>query len=101
MTNEGYKDRRTGQEGSNELYLTRLDRLLFPYIFDVRQGIKWLRKREEANGLNVIQLTQRKWLNSVEAAITNGNTLIIENIAEEIDPTLDPVLARAIYKKGR
>lgn len=49
----------------------------------------------------MIQLTQRKWLNSVEAAITNGNTLIIENIAEEIDPTLDPVLARAIYKKGR
>lgn len=31
----------------------------------------------------------------------NGQTLIIENIGEEIDPTLDPVLARAIYKKGR
>lgn len=66
-----------------------------------RQGIKWLRKREEDNGLSVIQLTQKKWLRDVETAITNGQTLIIENIAEEIDPTLDPVLARAIYKKGR
>lgn len=65
------------------------------------QGIKWLRKREEDNGLSVIQLTQKKWLRDVETAITNGQTLIIENIAEDIDPTLDPVLARAIYKKGR
>lgn len=65
------------------------------------QGIKWLRKREEDNGLSVVQLTQKKWLRNVEQAIVNGNTLIIENIGEEIDPTLDPVLARAIYKKGR
>ena len=65
------------------------------------QGIKWLRKREEDNGLSVIQLTQKKWLRDVETAITNGQTLIIENNAEDIDPTLDPVLARAIYKKGR
>ena len=49
----------------------------------------------------MIQLTQRNWLKSVEAAITNGQTLIIENIGEEIDATLEPVLARAIYKKGR
>lgn len=65
------------------------------------QGIKWLRKREEDNGLSVIQLSQKKWLYNVEQAIVNGNTLIIENIGEEIDSTLDPVLARAIYKKGR
>lgn len=51
--------------------------------------------------MSVIQLTQKKWLRDVETAITNGQTLIIENIAEDIDPTLDPVLARAIYKKGR
>lgn len=67
----------------------------------IQQGIKWLRKREEDNGLAVIQLSQKKWLRDVETAITNGQTLIIENIGEEIDPTLDPVLARAIYKKGR
>lgn len=65
------------------------------------QGIKWLRKREEDNGLSVIQLSQKRWLRDVETAIMNGQTLIIENIGEEIDPTLDPVLARAIYKKGR
>ena len=60
-----------------------------------------MRKREEDNGLVVIQLSQKKWLRDVETAITGGQTLIIENIGEDIDPTLDPVLARAIYKKGR
>lgn len=72
-----------------------------PCVLFCSQGIKWLRKREEDNGLLVIQLTQKKWLRDVETAITSGQTLIIENIGEEIDPTLDPVLARAIYKKGR
>jgi dynein heavy chain len=51
--------------------------------------------------LNVIQLTQRNWLKTVESAITNGLPLIIENLGEDIDPTLEPVLSRAIYKKGR
>jgi dynein heavy chain, axonemal len=75
----------------------------WPLIIDPQtQGIKWLRRREEAaGGLTVIQLTQKNWLRAVEAAITNGQTLIIENIGEEIDATLEPVLARAIYKKGR
>jgi dynein heavy chain len=74
----------------------------WPLIIDPQtQGIKWLRKREEDNGLVVIQLTQRNWLRAVEGAITNGQTLIIENIGEEIDATLEPVLSRAIYKKGR
>jgi len=27
-------------------------------------------------------------------------TIIIENVGEELDATLDPVLARAVYKKG-
>eukprot|EP00611_Tribonema_gayanum_P021674 TRINITY_DN4214_c0_g1_i1.p1 TRINITY_DN4214_c0_g1~~TRINITY_DN4214_c0_g1_i1.p1 ORF type:complete len:1693 (-),score=702.71 TRINITY_DN4214_c0_g1_i1:70-5124(-) len=76
----------------------------WPLIIDPQaQGIKWLRRREEkaGAGLAVVQLTQRNWLRAVESAITNGSTLIIENIGEDIDATLEPVLARAIYKKGR
>ena len=30
-----------------------------------------------------------------------GDVVIIENVGETLDPTLDPVLARAVYKKGR
>ncbi|CAB1116950.1 unnamed protein product [Ectocarpus sp. CCAP 1310/34] len=98
MTSEGLPADRISLE--NGSVITNCKR--WPLIIDPQQqGIKWLRKREEDNGLSVIQLSQKKWLRDVETAIMNGQTLIIENIGEEIDPTLDPVLARAIYKKGR
>jgi hypothetical protein len=37
----------------------------------------------------------------VTNAIQQGHSVIIENVTEDIDATLDPVLARAVYKKGR
>jgi dynein heavy chain len=74
----------------------------WPLIVDPQlQGIKWIRNREAANNLTVFQLSTKNWMRKLEGAITNGHTVIIENIQEEIDATLDPVLARAIYKKGR
>jgi dynein heavy chain len=74
----------------------------WPLLIDPQiQGIKWLRSKEEANGLQVFQLNQKGWQRKVEQAIQNGQVIIIENIGEDIDATLDPVLSRAIYKKGR
>ena len=73
----------------------------WPLMIDPQvQGIKWLRKKEEGN-VDVIQMTQKNWLKIVESAITNGRCVIIENLGSDIDATLDPVLSRAIYKKGR
>ena len=74
----------------------------WPLLIDPQtQGIKWLKQKEEANGLQVIQLNQKGWQRKIEQAVTNGHTVIIENIGEDIDATLDPVLSRAVYKKGR
>jgi len=74
----------------------------WPLLIDPQtQGIKWLRKKEEANGLQVFQLNQKGWQRKVEQAIANGTSIIIENLGEDIDATMDPVLSRAIYKKGR
>jgi dynein heavy chain len=74
----------------------------WPLLIDPQtQGIKWLRNKEEANGLQVFQLNQKGWQRKVEQAITNGRVIIVENLGEDIDATMDPVLSRAIYKKGR
>ena len=74
----------------------------WPLLIDPQtQGIKWLRQKEEPNGLQVFQLNQKGWQRKVEQAITNGQVIIIENLSEDIDATMDPVLSRAIYKKGR
>jgi len=40
-------------------------------------------------------------LKKVEAAVTNGNVLMIEAIGEEIDAILDPLLGRQFVKKGK
>ena len=37
----------------------------------------------------------------VERAVTNGQVLLIENIDETIDAVLDPLLGRALIKKGK
>jgi dynein heavy chain len=66
-----------------------------------QQGIKWLKQKEAGNGLAMIQLSQKNWNKKIERALQNGETIIIENLGEEIDATLEPVLARAVYKKGR
>jgi len=98
MISEGLPNDRVSIE--NGSIITNCKR--WPLIIDPQmQGIKWIRKKEEANNLTVFQLTQKNWLRKVENALTNGYTVLIENIAEDIDATLDPVLSRAIYKKGR
>jgi len=74
----------------------------WPLLIDPQtQGIKWLRQKEEANGLQVFQLNQKGWQRKVDQAIQNGRCIIIENLGEDIDATMDPVLSRAVYKKGR
>ena len=50
---------------------------------------------------HVIQLSFRNWTRTVTNAISMGECVIIENVGEDIDATLDPILSRAIYKKGR
>jgi len=73
----------------------------WPLIIDPQgQGIKWLKQKEEGN-VDIVQLTQKNWMKVIERAITNGRCVIIENLGSDIDATLDPVLSRAIYKKGR
>jgi dynein heavy chain len=49
----------------------------------------------------IIQLTQKNWLKKVEMAVSNGNTLMIESIGQDIDPILDPLLSRQFVKKGK
>jgi dynein heavy chain, axonemal len=74
----------------------------WPLLIDPQQqGIKWLRQKEADHGLQVFQLNQKGWQRKVEQALTNGHTIIIENLQVDIDATMDPVLSRAVYKKGR
>eukprot|EP00753_Platysulcus_tardus_P011840 PLAT3317.20.p2 GENE.PLAT3317.20~~PLAT3317.20.p2 ORF type:complete len:2180 (+),score=1477.97 PLAT3317.20:1402-7941(+) len=74
----------------------------WPLLIDPQlQGIKWLKRREEESGAVVLQLSDRGWTRGVENALSTGLPVIIENVPEALDTLLDPVLQRAIYRKGR
>ena len=74
----------------------------WPLIIDPQvQGIKWLKQKQEKDGFVPCLLTQKNWIRAMRGGISDGMCVIIENLGEEIDATLDPVLSRAIYKKGR
>ncbi|KAL4450636.1 hypothetical protein ABPG77_000992 [Micractinium sp. CCAP 211/92] len=74
----------------------------WPLLIDPHmQGIKWVKKREEPNGLRIIQQSQAKYVDTVIHCIENGLPLLIENCSEDIDPVLDPVIQKRTMKRGR
>ena len=42
-----------------------------------------------------------RYLDYIEHAVANGDTLLLENIGESVDPVLDPLLGRLTIKKGK
>lgn len=51
--------------------------------------------------MNVIRLGSKGYLDIIEKALSKGDTVLVENIGENVDPVLDPLLGRNLIKKGR
>lgn len=65
------------------------------------QGIKWIMNRELPNGLKIIQQSQAKYIDIVISCIESGTPLLMENLPEDIDAVLDPVIGKQTIKRGR
>ncbi|TGZ69565.1 hypothetical protein CRM22_003672 [Opisthorchis felineus] len=95
--NEGLPADRMSVE--NATILTNTER--WPLMIDPQlQGIKWIKTHYESN-LRVVRLGQKGYLDCIEQAITAGETVLLENIEETVDPVLDPLLGRMTIKKGK
>ena len=57
--------------------------------------------REEANGLTVIQQSQKGYIDKVIACIENGRPLLLENLPDDIDAVLDSVVGKQTMKRGQ
>lgn len=55
---------------------------------------------EKENNLQVIKLSNPKFLQIVETGIRMGLPVLLENIEEVLDPSLEPVLQKNIVKHG-
>eukprot|EP00794_Sanderia_malayensis_P006878 gene6878-7653_t len=73
----------------------------WPLMIDPQgQANKWIKNMEKSNNLQVIKLSDKNYVRTLENSIQFGSPLVIENIGEELDPVLEPVFLKQIFKQG-
>ena len=83
----------------NALLVTRARR--WPLMIDPQdQANRWIRSREQKNGLKVIKLTDSTFLRTLENAIRIGQPVLLEEIEETLDPALEPILLKQTFVAG-
>jgi dynein heavy chain len=73
----------------------------WPLMVDPQEQAKrWVRNMEAKRGLEEITLKMPSFLRTMENAIKFGKPVLLADVAEELDPALEPVLAKNVQKKG-
>lgn len=71
----------------------------WPLMIDPQgQANKWVKNMERGNRLQVIKFTDSNYVRVLENAITFGTPVILENVGEDIEAVIDPVLVKNVYK---
>ena len=72
----------------------------WPLMIDPQgQANKWVKKME-GKQLKICDLKTKDFLRQLETAITYGMPYLLQDVEEELDPALEPVLNKAIVKQG-
>ncbi|NXK86097.1 DYH7 protein, partial [Formicarius rufipectus] len=73
----------------------------WPLMIDPQgQANKWIKNFEKENRLNVIKISDTDYMRTVENCIQFGTPLLLENVGEELDPSLEPLLLKQTFKQG-
>lgn len=73
----------------------------WPLMIDPQsQANKWVKNMEKASNLHVVKLTQPDYMRILENAVQFGHPVLLENIDEELDPILEPLLMKQTFKSG-
>ena len=64
------------------------------------QANKWVKNSERENNLQVVKLTNPDYMRTLENCIQFGTPVLIENVGEELDPSLEPLLLKQTFKQG-
>ncbi|KAE8631104.1 hypothetical protein XENTR_v10001083 [Xenopus tropicalis] len=83
----------------NGILVTRGRR--WPLMIDPQdQANRWIRNKENKNGLKVIKLTDAGFLRTLENAIRLGLPVLLEELKETLDPALEPILSKQTFTSG-
>lgn len=73
----------------------------WPLMIDPQsQANKWVKNMEKASNINVIKLDQSDYMRVLENAIQFGQPVLLENVGEELDAALEPLLLKQTFKSG-
>ncbi|KAH9558616.1 hypothetical protein CY35_06G017100 [Sphagnum magellanicum] len=73
----------------------------WPLLIDPQgQANNWIRNKEKKFNLQTMKLSDSDFVRKLESCIQFGFPLLLENVLEELDPTLEPLLIKAIFKSG-
>ena len=64
------------------------------------QANKYFRNLEKKNKMKVIKLTDSDFVRTLENSIQFGTPVMLENVLEELDPTIEPLLLKQTFKQG-
>eukprot|EP00930_Biecheleria_cincta_P034372 TRINITY_DN23765_c0_g1_i1.p1 TRINITY_DN23765_c0_g1~~TRINITY_DN23765_c0_g1_i1.p1 ORF type:complete len:4302 (-),score=866.21 TRINITY_DN23765_c0_g1_i1:110-13015(-) len=64
------------------------------------QANRWIKKMGQPNQIVIAKFSDSDYLKRLEGCIQFGNPMLIENILEDTDPAVEPVLLRQTFKKG-
>lgn len=80
----------------NAILVTQASR--WPLMIDPQeQANRWIRQMEENNNLQVAKLTDVNFMRVLETAIRIGNSVLLEEVGETLDPTLGPILLKQTF----
>lgn len=64
------------------------------------QANKWVKNMERQFTINTIRLSQADYLRILENAVQFGQPILLENVGEELDAVLEPILLKQTFKQG-
>lgn len=86
----------------NGIMMTKSSR--YPLMIDPQgQAWKWIFNREKDAGFPnwITNLKDPKLKDKICTMVENGGPFLLENVENEMDPMLDPILEKQIVQKGR
>uniref|UniRef100_A0A2K5ETG1 Dynein axonemal heavy chain 3 n=1 Tax=Aotus nancymaae TaxID=37293 RepID=A0A2K5ETG1_AOTNA len=63
------------------------------------QANKWIKNMEKANKLAVIKFSDSNYMRMLENALQLGTPVLLENVGEELDAFIEPILLKATFKQ--
>jgi dynein heavy chain len=70
----------------------------WPLFIDPQgEAYKWIKKHEEKSHLKIINFSETHYLKTIKTAIESGYSVLLENVEEKLEPSIDSILQKQVY----